>query len=341
MEKKETRSLVPAAIGVGAAAAAAAGAGYAVLRSRKRAKLGGELPEDLYLPSGVRHLDIPVRDGGSIHVVDWGEGAPILFLHGVTLSSEIWSYQFHDLGPSQRTIAVDLRGHGASQPGEEQMTIAAMADDVADVLEALDLRQVTLVGHSMGGMTLLRFARRHPDLLRARVGATVIVASAGGISPPLSAWHNFAPQAAALAVAGHKVFNRSGRPLLPGSTAGERAARVIFGLQPDQAAVRRTVDIVRAMHPDNLVALLPELVGFDERAAFEDLGVPTVVVVGDRDRLTPPRYAEALAETLPGSRLLLWPGAGHMLMYERRRQLDELIVDMSRAARRVIASNGH
>ncbi len=332
-EKPRTNLGLAVGLGAAGAALAAAGAGYALARSRRAARQARfVMPTDLDLPAGTRHLDIPVRDGGSIHLADWGEGRPVLFLHGVTLSSEVWAYQFHDLGGSHRTIALDLRGHGHSQPGESGTSIAAMADDLADVLEALDLRKVTLVGHSMGGMTVLRFARRHPGPLSSRVGAVALVATSGGIRPPLSNWHNFAPGAAALAVAGHRVFNRSNRPFLPASGVGERMMRVAFGAAPDPLALRRSADIVRAMDPATLVELLPELAGFDERAAFEELGMPVAIAVGDRDRLTPPASAEALAASLPGSRLVTWAGAGHMLMYERRAELDSLIEELSRAA---------
>ncbi|HET9091137.1 MAG TPA: alpha/beta hydrolase [Acidimicrobiales bacterium] len=317
------------------AAAAAAGVGLALTRARRRhlrPPEDGSARSELELPPGTRHLDIPVRDGGSVHVAEWGSGPPIVLLHGATLSSEVWAYQFRDLGAGRRLIALDLRGHGQSEPGEEGVTIGAMADDLADVLEALDLRRATVVGHSMGGMTALRFCRRHPEVLSARVGAIAIVASAGGIQPPLAGWERLAPRVAGLIVAGHGAVNQAGWPIMPGNGAAARGARLVFGLAPDPLALRKTVQLSRAMRPDRFVSLLPELVSFDERAAFESLPVPTVVVVGDRDRLTPPRYARALVSTLPGAELVIWPGAGHMLMYERREALDWLLERLSQEA---------
>jgi pimeloyl-ACP methyl ester carboxylesterase len=212
------------------------------------------------------------------------------------------------------------------------MTIAAMADDLADVLESLDLHQATLVGHSMGGMTTLRFCRRHPDVLGERVGAIAIVASAGGIAPPLAGWKRLAPRAAGLAVAGHGALNPSSKPIIPDIGIAERLAHLGFGVHPRPKEVRATLAFARAMRADHLVSLLPELAGFDELAAFEDLPVPCVIVVGDRDRLTPPRYARALGATMPGSKVVVWPGAGHMLMYERREALDWLLDRLSAEA---------
>lgn len=322
-------------------AAGAAGIGYAALRAaRRRAASRAPTPgigvtalaEGLELPAGTRHLDIPVRDGGSIHVADWGEGPPIVLLHGVTLQSSVWAYQFHDLGDRHRMIALDLRGHGDSEPGDAGMTIAAMADDLADVLEALDLRRATVVGHSMGGMTTLRFCRRHPDILAERVGAIAIVASSGGISLPLAALRRVVPMAVDLVVAGHGAVNRAGRPLIPSNSAGTRGALLVFGDHPDKAAVRRTLEFSRSMRPDRFVPLLAELVNFDERLPLDHVSADCVVVVGDRDRLTPPKYARALVDTLPGARLVVLPGAGHMLMYERREALAWLLDQLSTEA---------
>ncbi|MGO9912452.1 MAG: alpha/beta fold hydrolase [Acidimicrobiales bacterium] len=333
--------------GKGAAAVAVAGAlgaagiGYAARRAARRRAAGRDassglglagLAEELDLPAGTRHLDIPVRDGGNIHVADWGEGPPIVLLHGLTLQSSVWAYQFRDLGDRHRMIALDLRGHGHSEPGEAGMTIAAMADDLADVLEALDLRRATVVGHSMGGMATLRFCRRHPGVVAERVGAIAIIASSGGISIPLETLRRLVPMAVDLVVAGHGAVNRSGRPLLPSNSAGTRGTLFVFGEHPDPVAVRRTLEYSRAMRPDRLVSLLSELVNFNERERLGHAPVPCLVVVGDRDRLTPPKYGRALVETLPGARLVVLPGAGHMLMYERREAIVWLLDQLSAEA---------
>ncbi len=328
------------ALALGIAALGAAGIGYGALRAARRraasrgpaGQVGAGPLDDLELPPGTRHLDIPVRDGGSVHVADWGEGPPIVFLHGLTLESSVWACQFHDLGDRHRMIALDLRGHGQTEAGDAGLTIDAMADDLADVLEALDLRRATVVGHSMGGMATLRFCRRHADVLADRVGAVAIVASTGGLAPPLEVVRRIAPRAIDLVMAGHAAINPGGHPIIPNNGAAQRGTRVVFGLHPDPAAVRKALDYARAMRPDRFISLLPAVVDFDERAVFEHLPVPCVVVVGDRDRMTPPRYSRALVAALPGARLVVWPGAGHMLMYERREALDWLLDQLSAEA---------
>jgi pimeloyl-ACP methyl ester carboxylesterase len=100
----------------------------------------------------------------------------MLFLHGIGLRAGAWRYQFA-LADRQRVLALDQRGHGRSRAGSAGYGLDPLADDLADVLRSLDLRDVVLVGHSMGGMTIMRFARRHADLLSERVAGLALVST--------------------------------------------------------------------------------------------------------------------------------------------------------------------
>lgn len=302
---------------------------------RQGAALAAALLGDLALPEDVRHLEVTARDGGVIHLVETGapDAPPIVLLHGVTLQAAVWAYQLRDLSAGHRVIALDLRGHGTSEPGEAGCSIAAIADDLADVLTALDLKQATVAGHSMGGMATLRFLRRSPEVAAERVGAIGIVASAGGVAPEIEGLRRLTATVTAVAAAGQRRLG-SGRPIMPGRAVGEWAAALGFGANPDPTEVRAAMELTRSMSAEHFIAYLPELAGFNERAVFDDPGVPVSVTVGDRDRLTPPRLAKAVAASLPGSRLYVWPGAGHMLMYERRGALCAVLDRLSAEATR-------
>ena len=321
-------------------AGAVGGVAYAIARGlgRRRASIAGEPgratgSEDagLEMPPDVRRHQVPVSDGGLIEVVERGEGTAIVLLHGAGLSSGVWSYQFHDLSGANRLVALDLRGHGASAPGAGGVTITRMADDLAEVLEHLDLRDVVLVGHSMGGMTALRFARNHANVLAERVSRVLLMSSAGGVVPEGTTWSRLGPLVARTAVSADAVVNRSARFGIPAGRAGRLMSRVGFGVAPSMAQVEATLKMLRASQPSHFLGLFPELFSFDERAPFTDFEVPVTVLVGDRDRLTPPALARQLAASLPGARLVVWPGGGHMLMYERREALDGLLEAMARA----------
>lgn len=113
---------------------------------------------------------ITVSDGTRLFYRDWGGGPPVLFCSGWALSSVQWQYQMADLTRSgMRTIAYDRRGHGRSDDPGEGFDYDTLADDLATIIEHLDLTGLTLVGHSMGGGEIVRFLTRHGTERVARV----------------------------------------------------------------------------------------------------------------------------------------------------------------------------
>lgn len=328
----ERRSLVRTAASSAGAAAAVAGAAYGVSRiAARRARVGARPGGDreLELPPEVAETTLEMRDGGRIRVLSAGEGSPMVLLHGAGLGADAWAYQFRDLSASHRVVAPDLRGHGGSDPGTLGVTIDAMAGAVAELLEARGLTDVLLVGHSMGGMVALRLARKRPEVFSERVRALVLASTTGGVTPDVAPWNTVMPLFGRAAVAADRRLNGSGRFAFPVNPIGLGVTRVAFGSGARPAHVEATARMLRRMRPSTLVRLVPEIVAFDERAPYTALGVPAVVVVGDRDRLTPPAGAWLLAETLPGARLVVYRGAGHMVMFERRSELSGLLSDLA------------
>jgi pimeloyl-ACP methyl ester carboxylesterase len=189
----------------------------------------------------------------------------------------------------------------------------------------LDLRPSLVVGHSMGGMTVLRLARRQPGLVAERVSAVLLLSTAAGVVPTIGLWTRFGPLAGKAIVAAGTMADRSGRPGLGEGDVGRRLARLGFGVAPPVAQLDAVLEMMRSGEANRLAGIVPELVAFDERAVLRDLRIPVTVVVGDRDRLTPPALARELADAIGGARLVVWPGGGHMLMWERRESLDWLI----------------
>ncbi|RZJ07324.1 MAG: alpha/beta hydrolase, partial [Rubrivivax sp.] len=120
---------------------------------------------------------VPARDGTPLHLLDWGQGRPVVFMHAWALNSAMWEYPMTaatDAGC--RAVAFDRRGHGKTPDPGRGYDYATLADDLAAVLEALDLRGVTLVGHSMGCTEIATYLQRHG---RGRVSRVVFVSSPG------------------------------------------------------------------------------------------------------------------------------------------------------------------
>src|SRR3954465_14185381 len=166
---------------------AAALVGAAVFAARKANRaladhILGAADEDLdplyVLPDDVVHHELTARDRGTIHVVERGSGRPLVLVHGVTLQAEAWAPMLHLLADRFRVVALDVRGHGLSNPGAEGLGRRLAAADLATVLDQLDLRGAIVMGHSMGGMILGELCAGFPEVVGARLGGMVFMSTA-------------------------------------------------------------------------------------------------------------------------------------------------------------------
>ena len=270
---------------------------------------------------GVEHVTATARDGAELHLVAKGEGRPILFLHGVLLQAASWREQFA-LADRYRVIALDQRGHGRSVAGAAGYGLDRLADDIDAVIQQLDLDGAVLVGHSMGGMAALRFARRHRVAFEQRVAGLVLVSTSA--SPVFGFGSGRISRALAGAVrlpAGAFGWNR-----VPTYRPGDddfnfAVVRLSFGSRPAPTHVDVTRRMVAAMDEEAFGQSLVALLDNDERSHLAEIDKPTAVVVGSRDLITPPHHSRQLAEKIPGAELRLLDGCGHQPMMERPAEL--------------------
>jgi pimeloyl-ACP methyl ester carboxylesterase len=312
------------AAGIAAGVGAAAYVSERVLASRLRRRDDPDAGNPL-VPVFDEALRIDGHDGGNIYVISRGDGHPIVFAHGVTLSSRVWAKQFESIPPAGfRAIAFDGRGHGESTVGDSGHSIDNIADDLRSVVVGLDLHDAVLVGHSMGGMAVQAFAVRFPDVARARVAGYVLMSTA------------------ARAVTSDANRVRSGLERVTGAVPnvaavmGQRnlgllVARLGFGDSPHPSHVEATRQMLAACPRATLRDASRAMLSLDLTAGLPAIELPTLVLVGSADILTPPRDARQIASRIPGSELVEFIGAGHMLMYERTEEVDELIVEFARA----------
>lgn len=313
-----------------AAGAAALGAGIAAQRAfirRERQRPDAVSADELAEPAGTLHHHIATDDGGSIHVLERGIGRPVLLVHGVTLAGAVWHYQLVDLGRDHRVLAIDHRGHGLSKPGSEPHGLDRLARDLHAVITDLDLDDVLLVGHSMGGMAALRYAVDLPEEVRRRVSALALLSTSGGPLNPMVAWQSAIRAVAKYAARGLRAGSRVPGGLMPANDLGYVLARWGFGERPSPSHVELTRAMNAAALSETLPELLDSLVEYDLSGQLGEIDLPTVVIVGSKDRLTPPFHARRLVERLGNARLEVLPGCGHMPMLERRVELDRLLRD--------------
>ena len=309
------------------AAGAIVGAGYAgqrVLVRRLRRRPDGDAARALDAPMYVdRRLDS--FDGGSIYVVESGEGPPIVLSHGVTNSMRAWFHQLEALPRAGfRTIAFDHRGHGQSVVGSAGTRSRTSPDDMRSVVEGLDLRGAVLVGHSMGGVAVQAFVTQFPEIAAERVAGIVLLSTLA--KTPFGS-HSTRSKKRIEQITNH-VPDMSWVWSQP--NLGFLLARIGFGRDPHPSHVELVRQMMRDCPPETRLVAPRALVGFDLTADLPNVDIPTLVIVGTGDILTPPAQARLIAKLIPDARLEVFPGGGHMLMLERADELDRLIIDFAR-----------
>jgi len=311
---------------VAGATAGAIGLAYATERAlvaRLRHRDDPDAGESL-VPEFDEARTLDSHDGGTIYTISRGDGPVVVFCHGVTLSSRVWAKQFASFPAAGfRAVAFDSRGHGESRAGSSGHSLDNLADDLRTVLEQLELRDVVLVGHSMGGMAVQAFAIRHPDVVDERVAGLVLLSTSS---------HNLVSDAKRVRGAVEKVvnFGPDVGTFMRQRNLGLLLANIGFGDDPHPSQVEATREMLAACDKATTREAVSALLHLDLTEGLPKVPVPTLVVVGTADALTPPRDSRRIAELVPGARLVEYEGGGHMLMYERTEALDALIMDFAR-----------
>ncbi|MFG3018155.1 alpha/beta fold hydrolase [Streptomyces sp. NPDC048254] len=278
----------------------------------------------------------------------FGRKAPapvtVVFSHGYCLNQDSWHFQRAALRGVVRTVHWDQRSHGRSGRGVDQhergvpLTIDQLGRDLKAVLDAaVPEGPIVLVGHSMGGMTVMALAAQYPELIRERVVATAFVGTSSGRLGEV----NFG-----LPVAGVNAVRR----VLPGvlKALGTQAAlvekgrrataelfagiikRYSFASRDVDPAVERFAERMIESTPIDVVAeFYPAFTDHDKTAAlayFQDL--PVLVLAGVQDLVTPSEHSEVIADLLPDAELVLVPDAGHLVMLEHPEVVTDRLADL-------------
>lgn len=228
---------------------------------------------------------------GIHHTDSGGAGLPLLLVHGAAGSLRHWPEELRAL-PGRRIIALDLGGHGGSPP-PGQTSIGAYARSVLGLCDALGIGAAAVAGHSMGGAVALTLALEAPS----RVAAIALVGTG-----------------ARLRVA-NAILEATADPATHAAFA-EQSAAFAFGPGADPALRQAFVEGWRATPAKVAHGDFTACNAFDVLGRLAEVRAPTLVVCGTEDRLTPPKYAEALRDRIAGARLVTVPGAGHLVALE-------------------------
>jgi pimeloyl-ACP methyl ester carboxylesterase len=266
-------------------------------------------------PRGARDVQRVAVAGGELAVDVRGNGPPVLFVHGYPLDRTLWRHQLAGLGRWRR-IAPDLRGFGASAqaaPDPAMWSLGAYSDDLVAVLDALGVERTVVCGLSMGGYIALDFVRRYA----ARVSALVLMDTKA--EADTEEGRRARDEMAALALA---------------EGAGAIAARMLPKLvaEATRASQPETVTHAREMmegaDPRGIAAALRAMRDrADSRELLPRIAVPTLVLGGAEDQLTPPVVMRALAAGIPGARYEEVVAAGHLAPLEQPLAVNRLVAE--------------
>ncbi|WP_233526182.1 alpha/beta fold hydrolase [Actinomadura spongiicola] len=315
---------------------AGAGAGLAGLAVQRRALRRLELRPDPFAgePFGsLRGRPVSVRAGDGTRLYaeiddDDRTDLAVVFCHGWTLTRDSWHFQRKALRGHGRLVFWDHRGHGRSGGcARDGYALSRLAADLAAVIDATVPAQtpVVLVGHSMGGMTILRYADENPDLIGGRIAATALLCtSASGLSEITFGGP------ALLARTAHRVLPGALAALGAGSAAVERVRHlgrgavtlledvIAFGPDAGPAAVAFTERMMVETRMDAFAGFLRSMITTEVISDCASLhGARNLVLGAEHDRLTPIEHSLKIAACVPDARLEIVPSAGHMVMMER------------------------
>ena len=240
-------------------------------------------------------------DGTKINYTDTGgDATPVVLLHAFPLNSKMWEPQIEALSDRFRFIAPDLKGFGGSDAPEDTSTYSmdSYADQVAAVLDDLGLDKVVVAGLSMGGYIAFAFLRRHRD----RVSALVLADTRAEADPPEGIEKRTNQQG---------MVRNEGTAGLIEALSGALLGEATREKKPD--VVQKVKELMAENGPSGFIGALEAMKGRpDSSDELTSIDVPTLVIVGEHDGVTPPDAARKIHEHVGGSRLVVIPEAGHL-----------------------------
>ncbi len=262
---------------------------------------------------------ITTKDGTTIFYKDWGTGQPVVFSHGWPLNADVWDDQaFFVASHGYRAIAHDRRGHGRSSQPWDGNDLDHYADDLAALIDTLDLHEAVLVGHSMGGGEVARYIGRHGTKRLAKavlVGAIPPLMLKTAANPGGTPMEVFDQLRAGLSADRSQLYKDANAPFFGANRPGSKVSqgtRDMFWLWSMQAGLKGAFDCIKVFSETDLTE---DLKKFD---------IPTLIIHGDDDQIVPIGDSALLSSKIvKGATLKVYAGAPHGLTFTHKEQFNE------------------
>ncbi|MBI4258588.1 MAG: alpha/beta hydrolase [Thaumarchaeota archaeon] len=230
-----------------------------------------------------------------------GEGQPLVFIHGTGENHKIWKHQISHFRKTRMVVAPDFPGHGDSRALEGEVSILSYSEHLMRVLDALNLNEATLIGHSMGGAIALTLALNHPERVKA-LGLVNSGAKLGVLPEILDGLKNN----------------------FEGVVKGVIFPRYVYH-DSDRRLVQEMLQQVLSSNPDVVHQDYAACSTFDVRNRLTEIEKPTLIVAGEDDRLTPVKWSTYLNENIYGSKLVVVKKAAHLVMLEKSEEFNVIL----------------
>jgi 3-oxoadipate enol-lactonase len=250
-------------------------------------------------------------NGATIHYESQGEGPPIVFVHGLGGTSNVWHAQRITLSRYFRVIAFDLTGSGRSDRSRRQFSIEGWADDIAGLMDHLGIQDAVIVGHSMGTVIVQKFAARHPHKAKAIVLAGALVE----LGPP-----------------GKEAFTKRAETVERDGMVGV-ADQVLQGAlsagtrERNLALTGLAREMLLANDPYCYAGHCRALIAGSARADQDQIKCPTLLVVGDQDPVTPLGLQRQIVGAIAGARIRIVPNTAHLTMLETPEAFNAILLE--------------
>ena len=239
-------------------------------------------------------------------------GLPVVFIHGFPFNHEMWKPQIPVLTHNIRAIMYDLRGHGLSDVGDGQFTIEMFVDDLIAMLDYLNLEKVILCGLSMGGYIALRAAERNPDRIKG-----MILCDTKSEPDTNEAKIKRSSTIKTIKESGVKVFT-------------DEFVKTIFWektFKNNPEVVDFIKDIINKNSPIGICGTLLALASrTDTTASLSSVKIPTCIIAGEHDKITPPSTAQSMHNAIPKSELHILQNAGHLSNLENPTEFNKILL---------------
>lgn len=246
----------------------------------------------------------------------YGAGEPLVLISGFASGAWIWYKQIEELAKDFKVITFDPRGVGQTKiVAETPVSIEAIADDTAKLLDELEIEKANLLGASFGGFVAQEFAIKYPEKLKNLILACTSFGGVNHIAPDMEVLASFAPQP------GASSLERIRRFMLPAFTkkfATENVEEI-----EKVCALREANDVPDQVYLQQLTAATT----FDTENRLSEIKADTLILTGDHDLVVPPKNSENLAKMIPNSQLKIVEGGSHMFFIEKADEFNKIVKD--------------